>query len=292
VIHKIAIIIPFFNNSEHTIKCIESIANDENDLKFCLYLVDDGSSIEHERSVRSYLDKYHQNVNYKYKKGSGEWWWAKSLSSGLKDAYHDGCDLFLMMNNDNVIKKNSLNNLVNIFLSNHLEILGSIVIFKNNKIKHCGVVFDESTGKISHNYIGEDINTIKFEKDHLKTDSLGGQGVLLSKTVLEKLGYLDFLTFPQYGSDLDFYLRAKQKGIDVYVTHKSVIIDDEDNTGLLKSESRLSFSSFIKSFYSIKSHMSIFVKYNIYKRHVKVNVIYRLFVLYTKYFIKYMLRRI
>jgi|SaaInl8_200m_RNA_FD_contig_31_1511664_length_4039_multi_11_in_0_out_0_2 GT2 family glycosyltransferase len=288
--NKIAIVIPFFNNSDYTIKCIESIVHDANNLEICLYLIDDGSSIENEYAVKSYLSDHHKTLNYKYKKGNGTWWWAKSLSIGLEEAYSDGFELFLMMNNDNIIQKGSLNNLVNIFLDNYLEILGSIVVFKNNKIKHCGVVFDENTGKILHNHMYEDINTIKLKKDFIKTDSLGGQGVLISKKVIEKLGYLDYEIFPQYGSDLDFYLRAKQKGIEVYVTHQSVIIDDEENTGLLKSEHRLSFSNFIKSFYSIKSHMSIFVKYNIYKRHVGNKYLIRLIFLYIKYIINFLLK--
>jgi len=290
--NKLAIIIPFFNNSDYTIKCIQSIIGDSGNIEKSFYLVDDGSDTKYENEIRSYLKSINKNYSYKYIKGNGSWWWAKSLSIGLKEAYLDGFELFLFMNNDNLLKTEALNKLVSIFINNNLDILGSIVIFKNNKIKHYGVVFDSKTGRIFHNNMNENINQVKFEKEFIQVDSLGGQGVIINKKVIDKLGYLDYETFPQYGSDLDFYLRAKKIGINIYVTHKAIVIDDEENTGLLKSQNKTSFIDFIKSFKSIKSHMSINVKFNIYKRHVKSYYLYRLVILYIKYIINYFLRRI
>jgi GT2 family glycosyltransferase len=288
----IAVIIPFFNNSEHTIKCIKYLLLDSKGYNLNFYLIDDNSNYKHRKNIIFFLEKNLKKEDYSYVKGCGTWWWAKSLNIGLKKAYDDGYQIFLLINNDNIIQKGSLSNLINIYSNNKLDILGSLVIFKNKKIKHYGVEFNKNNGKIIHNYMLSNFNEVIFEKDFIKTDSLGGQGVLINKKVIDTLGYLDNKIFPQYGSDLDYYLRAKKYGINVYITHKSIIIDDEESTGLFKSNKTMSFIDFIRSFYSIKSHMSFSVKKNIYQRYVNKNYILHLIAFYIKYIIRFFLTKV
>ena len=103
---------------------------------------------------------------------------------GLKLAYQDGNELFLIINNDNRLGESNLKYLMRIFIDNNLDILGSIVVFKNDLIKHYGVTFNPNNGKIIHNLSTQNINNIYFSQEFIKTDSLGGQGVLINRNVI------------------------------------------------------------------------------------------------------------
>lgn len=281
--YKVAIIIPIFNKIKYTLKCIDSIKNN-NYNNYQIIIVDDGST---DNSKDILLNKY---GDVKVLDGDGNLWWGGSVNLGIKYALKNNFDYVLLLNNDNIVDNNFLINLLDLASKNKKLIVGSVVLYNNsNIIKSSGVKINWLKGKFNLVDRNQKYNKKYKCKSFFEVDTLGGQGVLIPIQVFKEIGMIDNKNFPQYTGDTDFYLKAKKNDFKIVIQPKSIVWDDVSSTGLIKINRRLSFINFLKSFNSIKSHMSFKTTFRLFIRHCPKHLfLISYFLFYSRYILRYL----
>jgi GT2 family glycosyltransferase len=83
----------------------------------------------------------------------------------------------------------------------------------------------------------------------------------------EEVGLFDQKNFPHYKADFDFSLRAGQAGYGLLIHPACYLYSKTKLTGLSNLHKRISFSSWIKSFGSIKSPNNLKIRLRFALRH-------------------------
>jgi GT2 family glycosyltransferase len=128
-----------------------------------------------------------------------------------------------------------------------------------------------------------------YQKD-LEVDWFLGIGVMLHKSIVEQVGYLDEVNFPHYHADIDYALRARYKGFKNVVFHKLRLLNDMETTGISHKKDK-SLKDFLASFTSIKSNLNIRRNLKFYRIHTTSIFAYlyllRIFGVYTASYVKW-----
>ncbi len=127
-------------------------------------------------------------------------------------------DYILLLNNDTVIEKNSIIELVNYAHNNKkVGIVGPKIYYYDNpdEIAYIGHNVNLCSGKILD-------PEVKCPESPLKIDYVVGCGLLIKTSVIKNIGMLDPDYFLYY-EDVDLCLRARKSGYDVYYLPSSKI---------------------------------------------------------------------
>jgi GT2 family glycosyltransferase len=257
---KVSVIIPVHNGIEYTVKCLDSLKEVVYP-NFEIIIVDDGST---DCSGEIITENYHE---IKIIKGSGNLWWSGAMNLGIKYALKQESEYILALNNDNIVDKFFLKELVICAQENPKSIIGSKVYYIDSpfKIRYAGGYFDWKRGKTVDLHYGE-IDHGQFAEIK-EVEFLGGMGVLIPVNTFKDVGFFDDINFPQYSGDIDYWLRAKKKGYKILFNPNSIIWDHTDKSGTKNLGVKLSPIYIWKSFFSIKSHINIKTQYVFFKRH-------------------------
>ncbi len=244
---KIAAILPVFNRVDETLKCISrllSLQTEKIDIK--VVLVDDGSTDGTNIKVSE------QFPNVIVLKGNGNLWWAGGVNEGLRYIENNvGCDYILILNNDTLFLKNTLEKLIE-------------VIRRDVKIVCCPVVIDEESGKIyaagqkingffqelKPLYKGEDIS--KHYNEIIECDSVGSRFVFMSKRIVGDIGFFDQNRFPHGYSDFEYFLRANKMGYKILVITNSHVSTKQNRNYMNYRLVECSTFEYLKSFFDIR----------------------------------------
>jgi len=255
---RVSVLIVFHNGREQTLRCLESVSSLDYP-NFNITVVDDGSTDGSSEAIaRSFPD-------VRILKGDGNLWCNGSFNFAIERLVEEGSELFLLLNNDNVIAPDALGCLVETYQSLNIPIVGSLVGYLNKPetVSYAGKLIDWKKGRNILIYNGMDIKDVKHEV--IDVDFLGFQGVLVSKEVFERIGLVDAKTFRHYSGDTDFYLRARKAAFKVVVDTRAVVWDDVDIKGGTGIKPTL--WAFIKELSNIKSLSHLPTRYRFYKRH-------------------------
>ena len=255
---RVSVVVVFHNGKEQTLRCLESVKALDYP-KFDITVVDDGSTDGSSEAIAEAFP------DVQILKGDGDLWCNGSFNFAIERCLEEGSELFLLLNNDNVIAPDALDCLVETYQSSNMPIVGSLVgyLHKLEVVSYAGKLIDWKKGQniLIHN--GMKIKDIKHEV--IDVDFLGFQGVLISKVVFKGIGLFDDQTFKHYSGDTDFYLRASKAGFKVVVDTRSVVWDDVDIKG--GTGVKPTFGEFIKELHNIKSLSHLPTRYRFYKRH-------------------------
>lgn len=209
---NLSIIIVTYNQKKYTLECIESIYKTAT-INFEIILVDNNSS---DNTVDSVLKKWDDILVIQNQKNLG---FPKAVNQGLKAAIGEN---ILLLNNDTVVTKNSIQRLIEILNSDiNIGIIGPI----SNSVS--GVQLDKKAKYSSisemHNYADKiaDQNKGKIEV----FPRVAFLCTLIKKAVIDKIGGLDERFSPGNFEDDDFCLRAQLAGFktaiakDVFIHH-------------------------------------------------------------------------
>lgn len=212
----ITIIILNYNSTELTKNCINSLNNTLNYKNYNIILVDNSNLIDFSKD---YLKQNHI-IYIKNPKNLG---FAKGCNIGIKHAYnHFKPQYYWLLNNDTLVTKDSLTNLVNYAKNHHIAITGSKIINpKNNQIQClAGGYLHYLTGK---SYF------IKNSKNLNKLQYICGASMLINNNTIEKIGYLDEDFFLYY-EDNQYCMLAKQNNLKIGYANNSIIYHTESST--------------------------------------------------------------
>lgn len=130
------------------------------------------------------------------------------------------CEYIWLLNNDTVVKPNSLASLVSYANENDIGIAGSSLFYYHNpKIV-------QAYGGYVNSFFGTTKHIIQKKTIDKKLSYIIGASMLISRVVLEKMGPLSEEYFMYY-EDLDYCFRATNKGFKLGVAIESVVYHKE-----------------------------------------------------------------
>ncbi len=231
---KVAIVVLNWNGLADTKSVLKDIKKlNKSGLEIELVVVDNGStdgSVEGLRSIKT------QNVSYTFLENSENLGFAGGNNVGIKYSLDKGADLVLILNNDIILDKNFLVEMVKNFLENpKIGAVSPKIYFAKGyefhkdryKEKDLGKVIWYAGGDIDwDNVYGAtsgvdevDIGRYNLEKN---TDFATGTCMLVSREVLEKVGVFDEKYFLYY-EDTDLSVRIKKAGFRVLYEPDAII---------------------------------------------------------------------
>lgn len=267
--NKVAIIIINWNNYKDTNECLNSL-EDLSYTDFIVYLVDNASVDD---SLNRLEDDY---INNKYKlkitfiKTNINGGFAYGNNVGIKKAMEDNYKYFWLINNDTIIDKDSLSELMNALASdNKIGIVGSKILYYNtNKIWFAGGKVNTFSGNTKHLGLNESDNK---DYDKLKqVDYVSGCSLLIKKEVIDEIGLMKEDYFLYY-EETDWCIKAKKKKWNIMYQPKSIIYHKVSSS----SGGQENISSYVPYYFIRNSYA--FIKLNYHSINAVTCYIYNLF---------------
>ncbi len=194
-----AIIIPVFNRSAVTSRCLRALENDGVLTWATLYVVDDGSTDGTSEMLRKDFPRA-QVIE-----GSGNLWWTGAIELGMRKAYADGAQFLIWLNDDTVPNPGSCARLRTMAGRCEAVITGQCY----------------SGGPDTFVYGGLDqrgMQLIRIEahgEEPLKVKACVGNFVCFPRAVIAQIGFPDGTGLPHAFGDLDYTLRAQHAGFPI-----------------------------------------------------------------------------
>ncbi len=257
-----------------------------------IIVVNDGSTDGTDEMLKNNFSEVH------IVKGTGDWWYTKSMNEGFKFAEQFQPDYILTLNDDVEIKKNYINSILEDIKKVETDsIMGTVsfTISKPHRISFGGIYKFDFWRLKEHHYFSKYSQRTPSSLSGIKTSViLPARGMLISYKVLKKLNYFDE-KFIQYGSDTDFTLRASRSGIKVYISYNSVIFENEELTSNGAAHNTPTFIQYIKSYFNIYSTNSIQKTFYFWKKHgiiilIPIYIVILILGFFKVYYFKYRMK--
>ena len=224
--YKVYIITINFGTPEHTTECLESIRTNNHEL-FQLVVVDVSNinlSIEKINNwIEEKKDKRFTLIREKENKG-----FAFANNIGIKHALEQGdCDFLWILNNDTVINKNSLEDLIACYGRNlnkgNTGFIGSKILdYKHNDlIQNVGGTFSKWSGYSVLIGLGEK-DAGQYDKEDFQIDYVIGASMFCHSSLLQKIGFMPEDYFLYY-EDIDWCISAQKAGFKNQTCTKSKV---------------------------------------------------------------------
>ncbi len=205
---KVSIILLNCNGKEFTIDCLKSLQK-INYKNYEVIVVDNGSD-DGFVSIAKKQFPYVKLIESKKNLG-----FAQGNNVGAELALKNGSDYVLLLNNDTVVDRNFLKELVNTAESDKTTgITGPKMYYFDSpkKIWFAGGKLDIKRGLFDH--IGyKELDSDRFSKQK-EVDYMTGCTMLIKKEVIKNLGLFDPVYFA-YVEDIDFCLRTRKAGYNI-----------------------------------------------------------------------------
>ncbi|MEO1350764.1 MAG: glycosyltransferase family 2 protein [Cyanobacteria bacterium J06635_15] len=159
-------------------------------------------------------------------------YWAGATNHGIRYALEHNVEFMLTINDDSVIETDHVERLVALAIRHHLTILGNRIDY----LSQPGLIWSLGT---QINWNQPKMITLRYqdvsaqalppallEQEILPVDALPGNGVLIHRSVFERIGLYNAWLLPHYHSDSELILRARQDGIQAYVAPHIILLND------------------------------------------------------------------
>lgn len=219
----LSIVIVNLNTKDLTVGCIRSVQKEAGNIPFEVLLTDNGSndgSVEAFQKIKKeafWKDRFTLILN---DTNTG---YAKANNQGIKMAR--GKYIFLL-NNDTVVHKNSLQNLIKFADSTpDAGVIGTKLLNIDGTLQMSCYHFPTITNAIKEYYLGYKGLFEKFApsgSEPTTVDSVVGASFLITPEALKRVGILDERYFA-YFEDVDYCRQTWKNGLKVYYLPDSVI---------------------------------------------------------------------
>lgn len=207
---KVYIIILNWNGWQDTLECLDSLKNISYD-NFSIVVVDNGSKDDSVYRIKNHFAQFAIR-NSQFIILDSNLGFAGGNNAGIKYAMENGADYILLINNDTIVDKNFLGELVEAGeADNKIGLAGPKIYYYSepNRIWFAGGKINWLKNSGKHRGLDE-IDAGQYDKAR-KVDYLTGCSLLIKREVIEKIGGLSNDYFLYY-EDTDFCLRAKSAG--------------------------------------------------------------------------------
>lgn len=219
---KIAVLIASFNRCNSTLRCLKDLQKSKESNYFLdIFLVDSNSSDNTVKEVKAFFPYV------KIKLVSKDTYWNKAMLLGWhyslteKNKY----DFFLWLNNDTFLKKKSLNTII----KDYYRVDSKSII----------VGTTDYHGKITYGGRKKISKALLAPNGHPQNVKyINGNCVLIPKSAVVDIGILDE-KFSHSLGDIDYGLRAIEKGFKLYISSKIIGVCENDNLPWYEGKSLL-----------------------------------------------------
>jgi GT2 family glycosyltransferase len=141
-------------------------------------------------------------------------------------------DFILTINDDAVVEVDHVEKLVNLAQKHQLKILGSRIDYlePQNKVWSLGTYSDWGSDRIltiAYNDVElSSIPTDILSQEIIPVDAMPGNGVLIHRSVFDRVGLYNARFLPHYHADSELIMRAHQRGIQAWLAPQIVLYND------------------------------------------------------------------
>jgi GT2 family glycosyltransferase len=229
---KVSIVILTWNGLKLVLELLKDINKLETKgLNTETIVVDNGSTDGTQEKLRGYKL---QNMPFKLIRNKENLGFAEGNNVGMREATKRGADYVLLLNNDVILPKNLLVQLIKVAEDDKkIGLLAPKMYFAKGYEFHKERYSNKDLGKViwyaggmidwdniysSHKGVDE-VDKGQYDKQE-ETDIVNGACALIRKEVIEDIGYLDKKIF-LYWEDADYSQRARKKGWKIVYTPKT-----------------------------------------------------------------------
>ncbi len=250
----VCVVVAVRNRLELTKRFLESFKKSTYQ-NFTIVITDDAST----DNTVEYVSQNYPEVVILH--GNGNLFWTGATNKGVKYALEHNFDYVLTINNDAVVKPDTLAKLVECSIKNPGKIVGSLIVRGDTgKIWSAGVYLNWKNGYLFNlNHPDEDLKIVKTLQNPLPAEILNGNGTLFPTDIFRKIGIYNEFWTPHYHADSEITLRATKAGIKSIVCLDAIVINEIRTTPLNNGRRELVFAK--KSDYYWKPLLYFFVKY-------------------------------
>jgi GT2 family glycosyltransferase len=245
---KVFVIILNWNGWKDTIECLKTVKQlSVVSYQLSVVVVDNGSTDGSAEEIKSFalLGKDHlrggfqgkvQNFNLRLIENRSNFGFAEGNNVGIRYALEKDADYIMLLNNDTLVEKNLLNELIKVMeRDKKIGVVGPKIYFapgfefhkekyksqeRGRVIWYAGGIIDWQNILASHWGVDE---VDKGQHDTMKeTDYVSGCAMMVKKEVFKKIGLFNPIYF-LYWEDLDFCVRAKREGFKLLFVPKAVL---------------------------------------------------------------------
>ena len=264
----ISMIILNWNGKEDTKECMNSLVNLRYPKeKIEIIVSDNGSEDGSQESIKNHFRKLQKNnwnnlCLIENKKNLGA---PMAYNIALKRV-NPGCEYILKLDNDVVLSKGSLSEMLKIFNEEeNIGIVGPKIMHYDNpkKISHGAGFLNTTTGQISN------VDSPK----KIECDFVTGCTMLIKKNILKELeSFLDEKFFI-YWDDTDFCFRVKKMGYKILYTPITKVLHKVSSSTKAKEKSIFSIYYYIRNkLLFIHKHSNIFQKIPLFTAYILIGV--------------------
>ena len=250
---SVAIVTPTFNRQAKLYRFLQAIEQ-QTYPNLQIIIVDSGSSDGTPKLVR---EKFPEVTLLEV---SDRNFWTGATNTGVKLAIDRQVDFILTINDDAVIAPNHIERLVAFAHQHQLEIVGNRIdyLHPTDRVWSLGTHTDWGSDrllKLAYNNVElAQIPADVLARDLIAVDALPGNGVLIARSVFERVGLYDAKFCPHYHADSELIMRAKQlANIPAWVAPQIVLQNDFSEEQ--KRFDRRGLAKLIYIFFNPKSHL-------------------------------------
>ena len=187
-------------------------------------------------------------------------YWSGATNAGVRVALDRQVDFILTINDDAIIAPEHISKLVDLAERYQLSILGNRIDYLTpaDLVWSLGTYSDWGTDrflKIAYNDTA--ITSVPPEtlgRELIPVDALPGNSVLIRATVFQQIGLYNTRFCPHYHGDSEFTMRAKKRGIEVWISPQISSINDFSNDQK-QLPNAMTATSLKYIFFNPKSHL-------------------------------------
>lgn len=236
---KVGIVIINFNTEQDTIECLESIEKlSINNQSLSVYVVDnDSPRKESAIAIEAYIDKQKRSdIKFYFIKSPSNLGFAGGNNLGITDALENGAEYILLLNNDTIVTKNLIKELVESAKKNPQAGIMSPKIyfakgfeFHKSRYKktdlgkviwYAGGIMDWKNVYGKHRGVDE-VDRGQYDKEDT-TDFATGCCMLIHSQILKNIGMFDENYFLYYEEN-DFCQRVKKAEYKILYVPKAIV---------------------------------------------------------------------
>ncbi|OGK62474.1 hypothetical protein A2334_05555 [Candidatus Roizmanbacteria bacterium RIFOXYB2_FULL_38_10] len=211
---RVGVVILTHNGQDNIKGCLDSLL--KNRAKMQIIVVDNNSKDKTPKLLREYPSIV-TTINRRKNDG-----YANSNNLGIRYLLKKKCDYILLLNDDTVVNKNLISRLTTLLeKKKDVGIVSPTIAYYKHprKIWFAGGKFNRTFCFTQHVKMGDDVES----STNSYTDFVTGCSMMIRSSVFKKVGLLD-RRFGYYFEDLDFCLKAYDKGFLTYVLKQSLVL--------------------------------------------------------------------
>jgi GT2 family glycosyltransferase len=162
--------------------------------------------------------------------------WTGATNAGVRLALEENIDFILTINDDAIVDNDHVAKLINLAQKHQLLILGNRIDYLEpaDRVWSLGTYSQWGTDRIlSIAYNDVDRASIPadiFTQEIIEVDALPGNGVLIHRSVFDRVGLYNARFCPHYHGDSELIMRAKASGISAWIAPQIVLANDFNET--------------------------------------------------------------